>query len=302
VLPTLLDSRDDLRHRPASGGKGRDSLYFNLMLPEHELGLFVYTWCDERGAAGRLVTVWGADRRPLAFEVVHDIAMGEADFDDWQLAGLELRHPEPLRTAEIRYAGERVSLEYDFAGTHDAFDYARNDGGCPQWMAVNRLEQTGHATGELRVGGRTIAFDQPAHRDHSWGRRNWRMPQHWKWVVAQTPSGSGLNLFQWMARGRMGTNGYVLRDGAPVALVGADCRAEYDADMTNRTLSATLRDEDGGVTELVLERFGHVPLPVGSSTVLNEAACLGSIDGEAGWGQFEAQWPASYVQQLVSAE
>ncbi len=297
--PPLLKVGDDLRHRPTAGGKGRDSLYFNVMLPDLELGVFVYTWADHHGRAGRLVTAWGRDPEPLAFEVVHGVAMGDADFDDWHIDGLDLHLPDPLRTAEIRYRGENLQLDYDFTGTHSAFDYGRNAGGCPQWMAINRFEQTGWARGELRLGTERIAFDQPAHRDHSWGRRDWKMPQHWKWVVAQTPSGRGLNLFQWIARGETGTNGYVLRDGQPIALVDARCETTYDADMTNRSLHAVLTDEAGGVTELDLERYGTVALPVGSDTVLNEAACWGRIDGEVGWGQFEAQWPASYVEHLT---
>jgi hypothetical protein len=301
-VPSVLQPADDCRHRPADGAKGRDSLYFNLMLPDRELGVSVYTWVDQAGTAGRLVTAWGPQRDPLALEIVHGVAMGDADFDDWQLAGLQLRHPQPLRTAQIRYCGDRIALDYDFEGSHEAFDYTRNAGGCPQWMAVNRLEQAGRAQGKLRLGDQVITFDQPAHRDHSWGRRNWRMPQHWKWIVAQTPSGRALNLFQWVVRGETGTNGYVLRDGEPVALVDARCRASYDADMTSRSLRATLIDEAGGVTELVLDRYGTVALPVGSDTVMNEAACRASIDGEPGWGQFEAQWPASYIRHLTAAQ
>jgi hypothetical protein len=303
AAPSALRATDDLRHPPAAGAtKGRDSLYFNLMLPELNLGVFVYTWVDQKGTAGRLVTAWGPDEKPLAFEVAHGIYVGDTDFDDWNVAGLQLRHPEPLRTAEVRFSSQALDLTYDFVGSHEAFDFTRNPAGCPQWMAINRFEQTGQARGELRLGDRVIPFDQPAHRDHSWGRRNWRMPQHWKWIVAQTPSGNGLNLFQWVARGEMGTNGYVLRDGKPVALVDARCRATYEDDMTSRGLHATLLDEAGGETELILERYGSVALPVGSSTVLNEAACRGSINGEAGWGQFETQWPASYVENLIRTE
>lgn len=294
-----LRPTDDLRHRPADGSKSRDSLYFNLILPELDLGVFVYTWVDQKGTAGRLVFAWGAGDEPLAFEITHGVEMGDADFDDWDIAGLRLRHPEPLRTAEIRFASDALDLTYDFVGSHEAFDFTRNPGGCPQWMAINRFEQTGRARGELRLGDRVVPFDRSAHRDHSWGRRNWRMPQHWKWVVAQTPDGNGLNLFQWVVRGELGTNGYVLRDGEPVALVDARCRATYDDDMTSRSLHATLLDEAGRQTELTLERFGTVALPVGSNTALNEAACRATIDGEAGWGQLETQWPASYVDHLT---
>ena len=299
--PAGLVPTDDLRHRPSDGSKGRDSLYFNLMLPELQLGVFAYTWADERGTAGRLVTVWGPGDEPLVFDVAHGIDMGDADFDDWDVDGLRLSHPDPLRSAQVRFASADVELSYDFTGAHDAFAYSANRIGCPQWMARQRFEQTGRATGELRLGDRSIPFDRWAHRDHSWGRRNWRMPQHWKWVVAQSSSGVGINLFQWVVRGETGTNGYVWRDGVVHPLVDARCRATYDDDMTSRRLAATLIDEDGGETELVLDRYGTVPLPVGSDTVLNEAACRATIDGEEGSGQFEAQWPASYVAHLSGA-
>jgi hypothetical protein len=302
VTGSVLSARDDLRHAPADGQKARDSLYFNLIMSDEEVGVMVYTWADEAGVAGRLLTAWGRDRRPLAFDIAHGVQMGDADFDDWRIDGLEITHPEPLRTASVRYSGQDMDLAYDFEGLHEAFDYTRNPGGCPQWMAVNRFEQTGHVRGELRIPGRTIDFDQLAHRDHSWGRRNWRMPHHWKWVVAQTASGAALNLFHWLARGEHGVNGYVLRDGEPIALVDAKCHAEYDrSTMVQTHLRATLVDQSGLTTELVLERFGNVELPVGSDTVLNEAACHGTIDGEPAWGQFEAHWPASYVRHLVEA-
>ncbi len=105
-----------------------------------------------------------------------------------------------------------------------------------------------------------------------------------------------------MVRGEIGTNGYVLRDGEPIPLVDARCRATYDDDMTSRTLHATLLDQTGTETELTMQRYGHFALPAGASSVINEAACRATIDGVAGSGQFEAQWPASYVENLVKAE
>lgn len=297
---SALTETDDLRHTPAEGHKGRDSLFFTLQLPETEQWVFVYTWVGDAGDAGRLVAITQGEGRAPVYDIAAPIAVGDMDFDAWSVEGLEIRHPEPLRTAEIRYAGKGAEVAFDFTGTHEAFDYARNAGGCPGWMAVNRLEQTGHATGELRLNGTTLAIDGPVHRDHSWGQRDWRMPQHWKWVVAQTPDGAGLNFFQWIVKGEVGTNGYVLREGHPVALVEVECEASYDDDMTNRGLRATLIDEDGGVTALELDRFSHLTLPVGESTTMSEAGCHARIDGVTGCGQFEAQWPTAYVEHLTA--
>ena len=295
------EPHNDRRHPAPPGQKTRDSLFFNLIVPDEALGMQIYTWVDQDGVAGRQVAVFGPERRPLALEVEQNVAMGDADFDDWNIRGLHIGHPEPLRTAQVRYASERVELTYDFVGTHEPFTYTRNPVGCPDWMARDRFEQTGRVSGQLRVGDRVIAFDQLAHRDHSWGRRNWGMPQHWKWLVAQVPSGAALNAMLWIARGEVGVNGYVLRDGEPVALTDACWDTDYDDDMTQRRLETTLHDEDGGTTALVLDRYGVVRLPFGSDTVVYEAACRATIDGEAGWGQFETLWAASYVNRLIGS-
>ena len=301
-----LTAADDRRHRPADGEKGRDSLYFSVVLPDGPAGVrgvFVYTWVDHTGAAGRLVTLWTPDGdAPRVLDVVHGVDVGDRDFDDWEVAGLRLSHPDALRTVELSFRGDDLEVDYRFEGTHEAFDYARNPAGCPRWMAVNRFEQTGRVTGRVQVGHDVVELDTPAHRDHSWGRRNWRMPQHWKWIVAQTDQGHGVNLFQPVVRGELGANGYVLRGGEPVALVGAECRATYRDDMTSDALHATLHDERGGTTELVLERCSSFEMPVGRRTEIHEAACRAWIDGVPGRGQFETQWPASYVAALRGSD
>jgi hypothetical protein len=51
-----------------------------------------------------------------------------------------------------------------------------------------------------------------------------------------------------------------------------------------------------------MERFAMFRLPFGSDTLLSEAACRVTIDGEPGAGQFETLWPNGYIQRLVGAE
>jgi hypothetical protein len=226
---------DDLRHRVPEGARMRDSLFWNLIVPEEELGLQVYTFVNHRGRAGYNVVVWGA-RGELPALLQHLGQVGaEADFDDWSVAG------------------------------------------------------------------RRIEFDRIAHRDHSWGTRDWGFPQHWKWLLAHTPSGRALNAFVWIARGEWGFNGYVLRDGAPVAIARIDHRASYDDGMDQTRLEADLVDVEGVTTALTLESFGAVRMPHDDpfGTVIIEAACRSTIDGEAGGGQFETHWPLAYIEHLA---
>jgi hypothetical protein len=292
---------DDLRHRVPEGARMRDSLFWNLIVPEEELGLQVYTFVNHRGRAGYNVVVWGAGGEPLALLQHLGQVGAEADFDDWSLAGLEVRQPELRRTAEVRFAREHVRLEYDFTALHEAFSYRQNPGGLPAWFADNRFEQAGRVTGVLEIAGRRIEFDRIAHRDHSWGTRDWGFPQHWKWLLAHTPSGRALNAFVWIAQGEWGFNGYVLRDGAPVAIARIDHRASYDDGMDQTRLEAELVDLEGVTTALTLESFGAVRMPHDDpfGTVIIEAACRSTIDGEAGGGQFETHWPLAYIEHLA---
>jgi hypothetical protein len=300
---SVFEDHDDLRHRVPEGQRMRDSLFWNLIVPEEQLAMQVYLFVSHRGRTGYNVCVWGADGE-LALEQHLGEVGPEADFDDWSHAGLSLRQPEVRRTAELRYESERVTLQYDFEALHEAFSYRQNPGGLPHWFAQNRFEQAGRIQGSLKVDGRRVEFDRIAHRDHSWGPRNWGYPHHWKWLLAHTPSGRALNGFVWIAEGEWGFNGYVLRDGAPVAIDRFTRQhAEYDDDMNQTGLVAEILDVDGETTVLTLESFGVVRMPHDDKmgTIIMEAGCRSTIDGEEGGGQFETHWPIGYLEHLAAA-
>jgi hypothetical protein len=304
-----IGADDDLRHRVPDGVKTRDSLFWNLVLPNEQVAVQVYLWTDGRGVAGRQVAVYQPDRERNLIASSYNVDLGpDSDLDDWECDGLRVRQPEPLRVAEIGFDRDGVTLDYRFTARHRPFSYRENPAGCPPWMATNRFEQSGRASGELRLGqpgtgDRVIPFVGVwAHRDHSWGRRNWNWVHHWKWVIAGVPSGTELNAMFHVARGEFGVNGYVLRGTEPVPLVAGHATASYDPDMSQSRLEAELTDARGGTTHLVMERFAIFHLPFGSDSLLSEAACRVTIDGEPGTGQFETLWPRGYIQRLVAAE
>lgn len=294
--------QDDLRHRPAPGGKARDSLFWQLMMPERDLGFQCYLYLTGDGKAGFNLILWGKERRPHVIELVQGEVPPEMDFDDFRLEGLEVRQPADQRSALVRYESETVRLEYQFDGIHDPFSYRSNPDGLPRWFAHNRLEQSGWVKGFIEWNGKRVAFDRIGHRDHSWGVRHWQVPQHWKWLVAYTPDASRVvNAWIWQARGTSGVGGYVIRDGELLPIAHVDQRAEYDDDMMQRRIAMTITDIRGGTCELKMERFGLVKLPTGGrfATMITEAACNAEIDGRPAAGQFECQWPKAYLDALV---
>lgn len=295
---------DDLRHRFAPGVKTRDSLFWNVVLPEEELAVQIYIWTDGDGVAGRQVAVYFPDPADNMILNAYDVDLGpDSDLHDWTCAGLTVRHTDALRVAELSFDDAGIELEYRFTARHRPFSYRENPSGCPPWMALNRFEQSGRADGFLRIRGREIAFnDIWTHRDHSWGRRNWGWVHHWKWIVAGAVDGVELNVMFHIARGEHGVNGHILRDGEPIAIVDGRAHAEYDQQMGQTHLIADLIDARGSTTHLEMERYAIFHLPFGSDTLLSEAACRVSIDGTPGVGQFETLWPAGYIERLVRTQ
>jgi hypothetical protein len=280
----------------------RDSLFWELIMPEERLGLQVYLYLTNRGKVGYNVSVWGPDDKPLALELAQGTVGDEMDLDDFTFGGLAVRQPEPLRTAQVGFASDDVSLDLRFDAWHEAFSYQRNPDGLPSWFARNRLEQTGQVTGSLVVGDRRITFDRPGHRDHSWGVRDWGVPQHWKWFVAYTASGRAVNGWIWIARGEWGCAGYVVDNGVTVPIARIEQQADYHDDMTQRRLVADVIDVDGGRTRVEFDSFGVIKLPGGDplGTIIYEAACDARIDGEPGAGQWETHWQGTYLNYLAN--
>jgi hypothetical protein len=294
---------DDLRHRPAPGSRTRDSLFWQVTMPEEQLAAQVYLYLTDRGKTGYNVVVWGPDAEPVAQVLADGEIPDEMDLDAFDFQGLTLTQPELRWTADLGFTSARVRLEYHFRAIHDAFSYRQNPDGLPGWFAENRFEQTGHVTGFLEVDGRRVELDRKGHRDHSWGRRNWGVPHHWKWFVAYTESGRAINGWIWIAKGEWGFAGYVVTDGVTVPVSRIEADTDYDPDMTQRRIRAVLVDVTGRRTTVTLERFGLFRLPTHDrmATVIAEAACSATIDGEPGAGQLETHWPADYLHHLREA-
>lgn len=302
-IAQVLRPADDLRHRPAPGGRMRDSLFWEVIVAEEEIGVQVYLYLTDRGRAGYNVVVWGSAGEPLALQLNSGWVADDADLDHLEFGGLSVRQHEPLRSCVLCYQHDEVAIEYEFHALHQAFSYWSNPGGIPGWFAENRMEQTGRVRGSVQVGSRQVALDHPGHRDHSWGVRDWGVPQHWKWFVAYTDAGVAVNGWIWIAKGEWGFGGYVSRGGDTVAVRSIEHRADYDPQMRQRRLQATVIDVEGGRTAVELEAFGVVELPSHDpmQTVIREAACRARIDGEPGAGQFETHWTGAYLNYLVES-
>jgi hypothetical protein len=295
---------DHLRHSPDASGRMRDSLFWQATLAEERLGFQAYLYLTHAGKAGFNVVVWGEDRKPVALDLAEGQIPDTMNLDALSFAGLELRKTGFGEPARVTYRSDKVDLEFEFAGKHAPFSYHDNPDGLPTWFAMNRYEQTGTITGRIEAGGRRIDLSGMGHRDHSWGNRNWGVPQHWKWFCAYTPNGDRMvNGWIWIARGEWGCAGYVARDGKVVPIATICQHGAYRDDMSQQRLEADIVDIEGGICRVELERFGLVKLPGKDKfgTLIQEAACTATIDGLAAAGQYETHWQQAYLDWLVES-
>ncbi|WP_354699104.1 hypothetical protein DSM112329_04811 [Paraconexibacter sp. AEG42_29] len=294
---------DDLMHDLSGAPFGRESLLWTAPLPDEGLLVFAYAWkTAATGKFGRFVAVAGDNGgKPLVLEAIDDVDLEGDDFDDCTIGGLRIRQPAPLQTAQLAFASENVEYEATFTGLHFPFSWHENEDGCAAWAATDRYEQSCRVTGRLKLGDREVVIDGHGHRDHSWGTRDWRALQHWKWINAA--AGDDLSIHAWTsyALGDNQINGYINRGGVVTPLVDVQAKAQLDDRMLHETVTAVLTDADGGVVTLEAQRAAMWQMPI-RHLYLNEAAMSGTLDGQKAVVHVELGWPQSYIDDYLDPE
>lgn len=302
ALAGLVRAEDDLRHRPAPGGQMRDSLFWQVSMAEERICLQIYVFATDDGNAGCNICLWGADLEPAVVDFHSGSIPDDCDFSTISLGGLSVQQDLPAQRSTLSYAGARLKLDFSFSALHEAFSYHANADGLPAWMAANRIEQSGILQGWLEIDGRRVSLDgRIGHRDHSWGLREWAMPQHWKWLAAYTPDGSiAMNGWIWIAGGERGVAGYVARDGKVSPITAIRDHAEYDAEMMQQSASMSIDYGAAQPLELKLNTFSAIRFPSSkrNPVTITEAGCAATLDGIAGSAQFETHWPTPYLDYL----
>ncbi|MBI1886421.1 MAG: hypothetical protein HYS09_08965 [Chloroflexi bacterium] len=300
----MITEKDEERHPHTEDGRWRESLYWDLVLPEEGLGGVIYLRLTPatRVADTMLLLYQGHAQKAADCPYVYahaDQAL-PASLTEVTVGHFGLRRVLPLMEFALSFNdGQGTALEAAWRGRHRPFDYAGNRDGCPQVMGVNRFEQTGHVTGRLSLKGKEMTLREAfSHRDHSWGIRDWAAMQHYKWVSFRAGEVAA-NLFLPTVRGESALNGYLAlgEDAAPLADV--QVQTEYDAKepLRQRAVKLRLRDEKGREVEAEGESFASVPLP-SEGAVIYEAAASFSANGKTGEGVIEYLWPQSYVEHL----
>jgi hypothetical protein len=297
-VPTL-DPTHDGRHALRDLPLERESIPYLFIMPEHDLAAFSYTWVNKDHRAGAAFAVFGkgAGDAPIA-EWVDDIAVPQtANFDDWRVGPIHLQQDLKLKSAHLAVNGKSTGIEATFEALHPAYAYGFHPDGCPDYTATNRLEQQGRVSGVLRLGAQKLAFSGMGIRDHSWGTRDWQVPQHWKWLHAQAGE-CCVHFWQLHARGKTDLRGYVYRDAVLAEVRHVEVDFDLFDDYRQRSITALVVDNLGRQVRVEGAHFAHFPLIPGPHTTLNEGAMRCSLDGEPGVGWSEFMWPTAYLDYM----
>ncbi len=294
VLDPVNDSRHSLRDLPLE----RESIPYVVSLPEVGVAAFIYTWVTKDSLAGSALVGFGpALDQPVAEKVDGIEVPREMNFDDWSVGPVSLKQDLKLQNAEIASHCDRMSFECKFEALHPAYAYSSHPGGCPDWAATDRLEQAGTLVGTLTIDGKRYEVNTTCARDHSWGTRDWGVPQHWKWLHAQSGD-TCVHFWQIQARGRIDLRGYISKDGVMAEVTSVDVDFTVDDNYHQKTVAATVRDTAGRSVEVLGEYFAVLPFHPEPSCTLNEGAMSCTVDGQPGRGWTEMMWPTGYIEYL----
>lgn len=293
--------RDDLLHDIAGRPNGRESLFWTFPLPEHGLACMVYAWRDaDTNRFSRLVGITDQlSPKPLHFDLATDLDLEGDDLDDCVIGGLHVLQPEPLTTCELFYEQDGVTFAGRMSAIHAPFSWHDGDGGCFSWAADDRYEQSMRTDGTLTIGGKTTEFAGVGHRDHSWGTRDWRALQHWKWINVTSLDGK-LSTHAWVsfAFGDRQINGYVNREGKLSPITELDVTGVLNDDFMHTSVSGILKTADG--KELRMETRSVAGLPIHARhLVLNEVVGKATLNGAPAASHIEFGWPMSYVAEFT---
>ncbi len=295
-----IDPRHDGRHALPAVATGRESIPFIVVLPEHQIAFFTYTWVSSDSVAGAALAVFGpgVGDAPIQQRLADRPVSPNMGFDDWRIEGFSMQQDLKFDRAHVRWETPEATVDFDFEGSHLPYAYGSDPRGCPSYCATNRIEQAGRAKGTLRIGDRVIPFDATSHRDHSWGTRDWVPFQQYEWFVGQIGDEVAVHFWRFQALGKEHVRGYVCKDGLISRIATAAVDVRYDEQFWQTGYTADLVDEAGRATRLEAEVFGCYTLKPVPNVSLNESGARCRFDGREGVGWMECCWPTDYLEHI----
>ncbi|SNT12387.1 hypothetical protein SAMN05421642_109218 [Rhodococcoides kyotonense] len=283
--------------------KHRESVVWVVPSVREDVTAFAYTWVDAHGIAGAALTVFGHGVGEQIFEKVDGIEVAvDAGFDDYRVGPMRMSIDSDGMDSRVCFFGERVSIDLEFRGFHEPYRYGTHPQGCPSFFADDRLEQSGRASGVLRIDGVDLTFDTVCQRDHSWGERDWGAMHHMKWINALTDDGDAVHAVELFAFGTRHLRGYILRDDVLAPVGTLDLAYELDEEMLHRDIDATWVDGlDRRVDVQFTDGGPHFVWDVNPRLTLRDTAMKAVVDGKPAHAYVDMSWEPDYFDRHLGS-
>lgn len=296
-----VDEIHDDRHELSNDEFQRESLAYSLSLPEHGIALFLYTWVNSEGVASGATAIWGPaiGPEPIERRLADRIVPRDMKFDEWIVDGLEIRQDLKFQSATVRWHDSSFEIGWSFEAFHPPYAYANHPDGCPSYIADNRVEQSGRVNGFIKLGEKVILFDTVAHRDHSWGTRDWSVLQSCRWLHAEVGDEVAVHFWDFFAYGQRAVRGYVFKDNLLAEIASLELDWAGDTAFNHISYTCEIVDDRGRNTKLVGDVIGHYELIPSADLVLKEGPGSVTVDGRSGSGWLEMGWPTAYLDLII---
>jgi hypothetical protein len=311
--PLRLTPDDDNFHTPTSDDPWwQETAWFTLIVPERRLSCYVYPWVRPNlGILGGGVMVWDEHgRHPWdALHWDYQWSYPYPDLGDLRditfPSGLRVQCLEPLTKYRVTYEHPQCSLDVTF----DALlppHVVGGDGDTSGTFAMH-LDQQGHVTGRLAVGGEEHEVDCFAIRDRSWGRRVPTPGLHVGYDLATSATSAFVVFSQPDMPGSplVEGYGYLWRDGESAAFASGSRELERDGVWPTRVV-VRARDALGRKLEAVGECVNHMGFQNMPSMMNLVSLVRWDFEGSDGtateaWGEAEDVWDVERYRPFARA-
>lgn len=315
---------DEFLHAHTRECDWNESYYFNFFDPRKGIGGWTRIgFLPNQELDHGLLALYWKDRTFAFFDRKRiSVRVGQLALGDLQNVCLE-----PTRAWKISFSGDLVELgpgeaigikgdgqgekadtaiDLTFEGVSPPFDVRSVDSGVladlllesGARMADARLarrvssrhyEQAGKVTGRIRVGSEEASFDGGGHRDHSWGVRDWTVPNYWNFSTFQFGDEMAYS-FSRVSVGNMVLRfGHLIENGNNRAVHEGSMSVE-ESESCQRTIEMRMADLSGDLTQVLGTVIRSIPVvfetPVGQ-TVIDEALTEYRWKDQVGLGVFE---------------
>lgn len=211
--------------------------------------------------------------------------------EGWRGNGMEFRNVGS--ELEVRYSSVDCDIDIAWTGFHHPVDFHRIMASFSDDLGeinAEHVEQSGRATGRIRVGDDDSSIDALGFRDHSWGHRDTANMLTHRWMIGTTgPELSWSGVAVLMADGNLVKTGWVVRDGELTPAKDMDVTlATLEDGLSYTQADATMHLMDGSDLDLTLTDVvvgGVLEIPPGA--VVIECSGVATANGGIGVGNCE---------------